>query len=361
MTEAPSRRVVIVDGYSTGRELLHELLALNVECMHLRSQPTPSEQDYDASSYDADLGYVGGPAVSVEVLGPLDLMNVVPGSERGVELAARLSAILGLPINDPRLIPDRRLALGLLRSARQPLSVRAPPPRARQVIVNTVSLHERRYVTGAWRVLYLPKSLGGGVGALVLLDPSARRTRELIACALAELSRLGINNGAGHSLLEWTERGVLPLGSAACLMDVAMDRAPYSAAGMLTQAGVYAAALARSDDVKGNMFKAATYKPARWIAKVLFGFQQPGVVKSIVGLEKLRTLPSFFEHYRSLGIGDQIDRTSSWLPQGGVVYLVHDDLRQLLDDIVQFRRWDRRGTLYQLEAIPAWHVHCQRP
>jgi hypothetical protein len=350
MTEPKSRRIVIVDGYSTGRELLHELLALNVECLHIRSHPEEPQRDFDAHLYDADLGELGSQSIAGEVLAPLDLMNVVPGSESGVELAARLSASLGLPINDPKLIPERRLALESLRRARQWPSTQMPPPPARHFIVNTVSRHDRRYVTGAWKVLYLPTSLGGGVGGLILLDPSACRTRELIDCALAELSRLGIKNGAGHSLLQWTERGVAPLGAAASLMDVAMDRAPYSAAGMLTQAGVYAIALARADDAGRDLFNGATYRPARWIAKMLFGFERAGLVKSIVGLERLMLLPSFFGHYRRPDIGSEINRTSSWIPQAGVVYLVHDDRRQLHADIAQFRRWERQGALYRLKA-----------
>jgi hypothetical protein len=31
------RRIVIVDGYSTGRELVQEIVERNVECLHLRS------------------------------------------------------------------------------------------------------------------------------------------------------------------------------------------------------------------------------------------------------------------------------------------------------------------------------------
>ncbi len=37
MNTTEYRRIVIVDGYSTGRELVRELAARNVECIHLQS------------------------------------------------------------------------------------------------------------------------------------------------------------------------------------------------------------------------------------------------------------------------------------------------------------------------------------
>jgi hypothetical protein len=346
MTGVERRCIVIVDGYSTGRELLRELLALNVECLHLSSEAQYAKRDYEAGLYDADLGYLGQATAVEEVLWPMAPTNVAPGSEKGIELAARLSAALGLPTNDLDRIPDRRIALAALRHIRQPAPL-SSVWRSRHFIVNTVSRDSRRHVTGAWRVLYLPKSLGRGVGALVLLDPASHRARELIRCALAELSRLGIENGAGHNLIKWTRDGPVSLGAAACLMDIAMDQSPYSAAGMLTQAGVYASVLARPEE-SGDSFKGATYRPARHMAKLLFGVRQTGQIEGLAGLDRLKLLASYFGHYRRPELGATVEASNGWKPQGGVVYLVHDDLRQLVADMIRFRRWERQGALYQI-------------
>ena len=114
-------RAVIVDGYSTGRELLGALKDRGVECLHLRSSaelPPEVARCFDATGYDADLGYAGPPAEAAEALGRLRPDVLVAGSEWGVTHAETVAALLGLPTNRPALIAARRDKFAMIEAVR---------------------------------------------------------------------------------------------------------------------------------------------------------------------------------------------------------------------------------------------------
>ena len=75
------------------------------------------------------------------------------------------------------------------------------------------------------------------------------------------------------------------------------------------------------------------------------------MVRSVSGLDRLLSLPSFHAHRRPLSPGDQVPRASAWAAPGGVVYLIHDDPRQIGADVTQFRFWESRGELYGLTTL----------
>ncbi len=82
MPKAGQKRIVIVDGYSTCRDFVPELLERNVECLHLRSTeqlPAPVAKSFDPTLYDGDLGYVGGVRAAVALLADLKPDAVIAG------------------------------------------------------------------------------------------------------------------------------------------------------------------------------------------------------------------------------------------------------------------------------------------
>ncbi len=339
------RRVVIVDGYFAGRALLRELLDLNIECLHLQSGADLPKRAYDAALYDADLGYVGGVRAAGKILSTLDPIAVVAGSASGVELAARLSAHLHLPGNHPDSAGARGEALAALRRIQRRIGVRAKL-HGRDFIVNTVSWNDWHYVAGAWRVLHVPRSLGAGWGGLMLLDPVQQQTQALIECALKELARLGICNGPAYCHLLMTEEGLTAMGAASCLMEAAMDRSPYDAAGMVTQARLLVRILAEADQATSHDRYNRIYRPTRYLAKLMFGCSEAARITTADGLARLRVLPSLSEHCGALAIGDEVRPGVAGMPQGGIVYLVHDDPHHIFKDIRRFRSWERSQVLY---------------
>jgi hypothetical protein len=361
MTPNDQHRIVIVDGYSTGGELLRELLELNVECLHLRSEsypPTGIATGFDPGPYDGDLGYVGDIGEAIQLLRELAPDAVIPGSDRGVAFADAVASGLGAPTNAMELRNGRQYAFGMLQAVRrQGLRLVAPSPETcfgrSQFIVNTVSQGGRHFVTDAWAMLLTPSGSAVTLEGFELLDPSAATPSALIDYALRTLADLGIVNGAAHTQLQWTTQGPALVGTAACLTGMAMDGPSYRAAGIETQASVYARVLAGSSAERDMLFKGHRYRLAHHMTKLLFNFREPAEVRNLAGLDRLRALPSFHAHARPLAVGDRVRQTAAWLARGGVVYLIHDDVRQIGADAKQFRRWHGHGELYGLAPLSA--------
>ncbi len=90
MRSREHKRIVIVDGYSTARDLLPELLERNVECLHLQSTeqvPVAAAESFDPAPYDGNLGYLGDAGSAIDVLSALVPHAVIAGSEWGVTFA----------------------------------------------------------------------------------------------------------------------------------------------------------------------------------------------------------------------------------------------------------------------------------
>jgi hypothetical protein len=185
-------------------------------------------------------------------------------------------------------------------------------------------------------------------GGIHLLDPATPRAKALIAYTLGVLEALGIENGAAHTELKLTPQGPALIETGARLMGAAMDEPSYAAAGMRSQANVFAGVLAGSDEARDARFCRGQYRFCRHMTKLLFNFASDGNIRGIDGLTRLRELPSFHAHYRRLGKGDSVWRTADWLACGGVVYLIHDDPRQIAADVRTIRAWEKQRALYDV-------------
>jgi hypothetical protein len=148
--------------------------------------------------------------------------------------------------------------------------------------------------------------------------------------------------------LAWTADGPALVGAAACLAADPMDRSPYVAAGLNTQAYALASLLAGAEREPEAGLATPRYRPARHMTKLLFNFSAPAAIVSLGGLSRLRKLASFHSLYRPSGPGDRVRRSNAWLADGGVVYLVHDEAEQINADARQFRLWESRSELYEL-------------
>ncbi|MBN8872163.1 MAG: ATP-grasp domain-containing protein [Rhodospirillales bacterium] len=418
MKKCPRVRIVIVDGYSTGRELLRELLEREVECFHLRSSrdlPDAVSACFDPRPYDGDLGHLGSVAQAAEALRSLNPDLVVAGSEWGVSFAERLAAQLGLPTNRRETTAARRDKFEMIEAVRRrkllapqqaaignvaeavawatahdtwPVIVKPldsagsdgvtacrslqevaaaatrelgrrnfmgcvndrvllqsylPGP---QFIVNTVSWGGAHYVTDVWSMTVGLRDGSVVPGGIHLCDPQGMRTRSLIAYTLETIDALGIENGPAHTELKWTPDGPALIETGARLMGAAMDEPSYTAAGMRTQAKVFADVIAGCAHDRAAILAERQFRMRRHMSKVLFNFAQDGVIAHTAGLERLRSLRSFHAHYRALPAGSRVWRTSDWLACGGVIYLVHDDAGQIASDIETIRCWEQAGALY---------------
>jgi hypothetical protein len=351
MNPRNQHRIVIVDGYSAGRELVRELLERNVECLHLRSSARgAASAAYDSALYDADLGYAGDPDAAIQLLGELAPDAVVAGSERGALFAELVAGGLNLPTNKAELTGARRWALAALGLAGRP-SLQAAAGDRPQFAVNAICEGGRPLVTDAWRVLLVTGESGLRLGGFRLLDPELAESKTLFAFACGVLNKLGIVEGAAHTRLAWTADGPTLIGAASCLAADPMDRSPYLAAGLHTQASVLASSLAGVwHDCDANL-PARRYRLTRHMTKLLFNFTTPAAIVSVAGLSRLRQLASFHSLHRPLARGDWVQPSTARVAEGGVVYLVHDKVEQIGADASQFRLWETRGQLYGLATL----------
>lgn len=421
ITSHSLRRIVVVDGYSTGRELVRELSTRDIECLHLRSTPElPAvvRSCFDRRPYDGDLGYLGPAEDAIAVLRAYRPDAVVAGSEWGVTFAETVAQGLGLPTNRPATRAARRDKFEMIEAARRhgllvaeqaiaqdaaaahawaerhgawPIVVKPlasagsdgvsichdhadieaafanalgreallggvnehlllqsflPGP---QFIVNTVSWNGRHRVTDAWSMITAVRGRDVVPGGIQLLDPATPEAEALILYTLRVLDALGIENGPAHTELKMTPQGPALIETGARLMGAAMDEPSYAAAGLRTQANVFAGVLAGEAEAG---FDEECYRLRRPMTKLLFNFDRHGEIRGTEGLGRLRELPSFHAHYRPLSRGARVWRTADWLACGGMVYLIHDDPSAIEADISRIRRWERRGELYAV-AEPA--------
>jgi hypothetical protein len=221
----------------------------------------------------------------------------------------------------------------------------------RQFLVNTVSVGGQHFITDAWQVA-LSSSAGAAIvpQEMNLLSPLLPNAPLLFHYVREVLTVLGVENCAAHTKIKWTTHGPALIETAVGLMRVAMDRASYCAAGLRTQAAVYAAALANPPSECDPLQRRGQYSLGKHMTKVFFTFDEPGEIASVKGLARLRTLRSFHAHYRPLSIGERVPKTVDTLPRGGVVYLVHESRDQITSDLETIREWERGGELYDINT-----------
>ncbi len=164
-----SKRVVIVDGYSTGRELVRELAGRGATCMHLRSTervPSLMSKSFDIGAYHEDLGYLGSVDAALGRLPEIHPDAVVAGSEWGVTYAEFVAEGLGLPTNRIETVTARRNKFNMIEAVRAH-GLRA----AEQASVESAEeAHHWVERHGRWPVVVKPMLSAGSDGVVICND-----------------------------------------------------------------------------------------------------------------------------------------------------------------------------------------------
>jgi biotin carboxylase len=103
--------VVVVDPYSSGSLLFPEFRKSGYRCVGVRSTPeVPGlyRRSFDPVAVDEILPYMSSPEAVAATLRHQDVRHILPGCELGVDLAHRLSQLLGLLSNQADLRHARR-------------------------------------------------------------------------------------------------------------------------------------------------------------------------------------------------------------------------------------------------------------
>jgi ATP-grasp domain-containing protein len=189
------KRVVIVDGYSTGRDLVLELLGRNVECLHLRSTrqlPASVANSFNPAPYDADLGFVGDAKAAAAVLDLLAPDAVIAGSEWGVTFAELVASGMGLPTNRIETIRARRDKFEMIEALHRHGVYAARQARVRDV--NTAQAWAERH--GNWPIVVKPPASAGSDGVYI-----CRHQSDIARAVASELGRKNFVGCRNDSLL----------------------------------------------------------------------------------------------------------------------------------------------------------------
>ncbi len=103
--------IVVVDGYSTGKELVKILKELGSSCLHIQSIkeiPQEDQAHFDASPYEKNFGFLGDVNEAHSVLAQYAPLFVIAGSDSGVSYAEELAHTMHLATNDFRFRQARR-------------------------------------------------------------------------------------------------------------------------------------------------------------------------------------------------------------------------------------------------------------
>ncbi|MDQ7975972.1 ATP-grasp domain-containing protein [Paraburkholderia sp. SARCC-3016] len=169
MASVSGKLILIVDGYSTGRELVRELNQRGAICVHLRSTqqiPKLAAPCFDATPYAANLGYLGTVREALARLPSVRFDAIVAGSEWGVTYAESLALALGLPTNRADTLSARRNKFDMIDQLRAHRLHAAQQAR----ITSADEAHEWARNHGKWPVVVKPLLSAGSDGVVFCYD-----------------------------------------------------------------------------------------------------------------------------------------------------------------------------------------------
>jgi biotin carboxylase len=387
-------KVVVVDGYSTGRFLVAELCRAGVECVHVRSQQTPPlayQRAFDPSGFVRDLGWFPSNLDAARAIKDLDVNRVIAGSESGVILADLLNHELGLLGNNVAHLSARRdkdtmsahirqanLAApqGFLASSAaeavdwyytrdaQPVVVKPQASTATDKVrichtasevidavvvqellvgpefsVNTASLEGRHKVAEIWQQRKVHSAIGAPLydyqEPVHLADPVCQA---IVPYVESVLSALGIVNGAGHSELVLTERGPVLIEVGARLGGGTVPEITERYTGM-SQAKLWALSL--TDPIAFDSYDPRHEVWPQHLRKVALLNAFPGTMQSLSWMDTLRALPTAVHVLPRATVHQHAPVTSDLSTSPGFVYLAADDHALLVDDYHRIRDLER--------------------
>jgi hypothetical protein len=169
MASVSGKLILIVDGYSTGRELVRELNQRGAICVHLRSTqqiPALAAPCFDATPYAANLGYLGTVQEARVRLPSVRFDAVVAGSEWGVTYAESLALALGLPTNRRDTLSARRNKFDMINQLHAHRLHAARQAR----ITSAAQAHAWARNHGHWPVVVKPLLSAGSDGVVICHD-----------------------------------------------------------------------------------------------------------------------------------------------------------------------------------------------
>jgi len=217
-----------------------------------------------------------------------------------------------------------------------------------QYFVNTVSWEGKHFVTDIWK--QIRRRLCGKAylfEGMTLCASSGTIETELSDYISKVLDLLGLQHGAAHSEVMWTENGPILIEVNARLMGASIDDRSFVKALGYTQVQALVLAYACPKQFIQQYF-GTHYELFYHLAEVSFIYNQDGYLKDFPKKTAISNLASFHNFSGLMPIGSFVRKTEDTLGEPGYVYLMHKNEVVLLQDMMQAIQWQRDGELFEI-------------
>ncbi|EJL91401.1 ATP-grasp domain-containing protein [Pantoea sp. GM01] len=215
-----------------------------------------------------------------------------------------------------------------------------------QYIVNAVSINGQHLITEIWSDDKKEVENASLICEREILLPYLGDVQDqLVEYMEKSLTILGIENGPSHSELMMTDSGPVLIETAARMQGTIMHHAVVSALGY-SHVTLTAERYTKPEQFVSRLGKKYMLKTQLQCITLASEFE--GVVKVNNCDELLKSLPSYFGMMHTPKAGDNIYRTTDLFTNPGIIYLCHQDQKQIDVDHTTIRRYEKQGKLFEL-------------
>jgi hypothetical protein len=221
-----------------------------------------------------------------------------------------------------------------------------------QYMVNSVSHEGRHFCGDVWRLnTRRVKGASVAIEDYTLLPPDDDTVGEIVRYNEKALDALGIAYGPSCAELMLTRRGPALIECAARIMGPTIERDEFFDS--MGHSPVSLTAECYADPQAFARRGSGRYRIKQAMAIVFFLFEEHGIIRSHEGLDRLKTLRSFRKLAKVMPIGTRFEPTRDSVGRPGFVYLMHEDMDQVLADRDTVRAWEDAGVLYGYDVVHA--------
>lgn len=216
-----------------------------------------------------------------------------------------------------------------------------------QYVVNAVSIHGNHKVSEIWHEKRLNiRGVGNIYDYETMIPYEGNVQQKLISYTKKVLTALGVEEGASHTEIIFTDRGPVLVETGARMQGGIISDPIIKAIGDSHMTMT----LRRYLDPVSFLENISTPYVMTKISRVVnLIMTEGGVVKENNCAKLLATLPSFYMIARTPSIGELVRKTVDLPSKVGHIYLMHDSLSQLDIDYRKIREWEASGELIVLD------------
>ena len=172
----------------------------------------------------------------------------------------------------------------------------------KEFIINTISIENKHFITDMWSYKKKYIKNGGVIIERVFLEDYKNYYKEFVTYINSVLSALGVEYGASHIEVFYTDKGLRLIELGARIMGGEFDRALWSRISSISQVDAISKIL-NNEKLEQNMF----FRKARFCF-VLFPSYEKGIVEDVLELSNIKhDCKSLYKYKVLVKKGDSLD------------------------------------------------------